>query len=207
LRGGLYRLQAGCFDAGNCSGSVAYTVTGPGGGSFSYDAANTANGTVNTRDLDISVQAGNVVTVGTCSPTAALGVQEGVPAPLTLERPAFSGDTSISLVSGATVVTNDDACGTLGSQLKFTATATGTVKLRAGCFSSTSCSGTVSYTIDRDTVFYARSNTNSGTVNTLPTNVALRVGDQITVGTCGLLGSAFTGDTVLSLFSGGPAWK
>jgi hypothetical protein len=203
MRGGLYRLQAGCFSANNCSGTVAYTVMGPSGGSFSFDAANTANGTVNTRDLTFSVQAGNVITAGTCSPITALGVQDGVPPPFTLERPAFAGDTFLSLVSsGGTVVANDDACGTVGSQVKFTATASGTVRLRAGCFSNTSCSGTVSYTINRDTVFYARSNTSSGTVNTLNTNVSLRVGDQITVGTCGIAGSAFTGDTVLSLFSG-----
>ncbi len=206
MRGGLYQLQAGCFNAGACSGTVAYTVTGPSGGSLSYDATNTNSGLQNTRDLNISVLKDDIIVAGTCSPTAALGTTEALPAPITMERPAFIGDTFLSLVSGAVIVaSNDDACGGRGSQLKFKATATGTLKLRAGCFSNTSCSGTVAYTLNRQTAFYARSNTNNATVNTLNTDVVVRAGDQITVGTCALNGSASTGDTFLRLFSGANA--
>ena len=40
----------------------------------------------------------------------------------------------------------DDACGT-ASTITYTATTAGTYQIRAGCYSSNSCSGTVAWTL------------------------------------------------------------
>jgi hypothetical protein len=45
------------------------------------------------------------------------------------------------------VASNDDACSGTGSNLSFTATTAGTYQIRAGCYSSNSCSGTAAWTI------------------------------------------------------------
>ena len=92
---------------------------------------------------------------------------------------------------------NDDSCGLL-SFLAFTAPADGTYLIRAGCFSTASCSGTVAYTIT-SSFAYSTSLTNSATVNTVNRNVYLRPGQQIRVGTCGVPGATGTGDTYLRL--------
>ncbi|WP_437284166.1 trypsin-like serine peptidase [Sorangium sp. So ce406] len=195
---GMYEIQAGCFSTGACSGTVAYTVSGPSGGSFSYSASSTNNATVNTRDVVINVEQGSVITAGTCSPSSVTPVP---PAPL--ERARFSGNTYLRLLSGATLVaSNNDACGGTGSQLTYTATATGPLTLRAGCSSNTACSGTVSYTVGRVNSAYSATNTSTATINTANQDVQLGVGDQITVGTCGMMGASFTGDTFIRLFSG-----
>jgi hypothetical protein len=59
-----------------------------------------------------------------------------------------SGDTYLRLygVSATQVAVNDDSCNLL-SYLTYTATQSGTYQIRAGCYSSGSCSGTVAYTI------------------------------------------------------------
>jgi hypothetical protein len=62
---------------------------------------------------------------------------------------SFTGDTFLRLFgpSATQVAVNDNACGGLSSNLSFAATATGTYQIRAGCYSSTSCSGTVAWNI------------------------------------------------------------
>jgi hypothetical protein len=62
---------------------------------------------------------------------------------------SFTGDTYLRLYgpTGAQAASNDDACSGRGSNLSFTATSAGTYQIRAGCYSSTSCSGTVAWTI------------------------------------------------------------
>ena len=62
---------------------------------------------------------------------------------------SFTGDTYLRLKgpSGSDVASNDDSCGGVGSKLTFTATTAGTYQIRAGCYSSTSCSGTVAWTV------------------------------------------------------------
>ena len=62
---------------------------------------------------------------------------------------SFTGDTFLRLrnPSATQVATNDDACGGVGSQIVYRATVSGNFELRAGCYSTTSCNGTVAWTI------------------------------------------------------------
>jgi hypothetical protein len=115
----------GVCTAGTCS-------VGPSSGSFSYSATNTNSATVNTVNFDILIVAGQTLSLGTCGLPDASG----------------SGDTFLRVVdaSNTLVAANDDACGLL-SFLTFTATTTGTFQVRAGCFGSGSCSGTVAFTL------------------------------------------------------------
>ena len=115
----------GVCTAGTCSG-------GPSSGSFSYSASDTNSATQNTVNLDISMTAGQTLSIGTCGVAGASGV----------------GDTYLRLfdASNVNVAANDDACGVL-SFFAFTAPITGVYQVRAGCFSFNSCSGTVAYTL------------------------------------------------------------
>jgi len=118
---------AGVCTAGTCSGGG-----GPSSGSFSYSATNTNSATQNTVNFDIPIVAGQVLSIGTCGVSGASG----------------SGDTFLRLfdASNTLVAANDDACGVL-SFFTFTATTTGTFQVRAGCFSTSSCNGTVAFTL------------------------------------------------------------
>ncbi|HMG55352.1 MAG TPA: hypothetical protein VK601_17765 [Kofleriaceae bacterium] len=118
--------SVGVCTAGTCSAG------GPSSGSFSYSATNTNSATQNTVNVDISIVAGQTLSIGTCGVSGASG----------------SGDTFLRLfdASNTQVAANDDACGLL-SFLTFTATTTGTFQVHAGCFSSDSCSGTVAFTL------------------------------------------------------------
>ena len=120
---------AGGFFGGTCLSSVEQAQN-----SFAYNTSNTSNATVNTVNQSVNLDAGKTLTVGTCGVTDA----------------SFSGDTYLRLVdnqTGALVALNDDACG-LGSRLTFTATTSSAFQIRAGCYSSNSCGGTVAWTID-----------------------------------------------------------
>jgi len=188
LVGGVHEIQAGCFASGSCSGTVAYTVTGPQGGSYSFTAANTTSATVNTVNLDVALSAGQTITLGSCGLVGAEG----------------TGDTVLRLfnASNVQVAADDDAqgCGVL-SNLSFTAPQAGVFQLRAGCFSNSSCSGTVAYSITSGgAISYSAVNTNSATQNTANFNISLEVGQTITLGTCGVPGGSGSGDTFLRLF-------
>lgn len=115
--------------------NVTVTCTGapPSSGSFSYGAANTNSATQNTSNFDISIVAGQILTIGTCGVPGSSG----------------TGDTYLRLfdASSTEVAFNDDACGGLLTNFTFTATTTGTFQVRAGCFLTQSCSGTVAYTL------------------------------------------------------------
>jgi hypothetical protein len=80
----------------------------------------------------VYLTAGQTLKVGTCTVTGASG----------------TGDTYLRLygVTATQVAFNDDSCGLL-SYLSYTATTSGSYQIRAGCYSSGSCSGTVAYTI------------------------------------------------------------
>jgi hypothetical protein len=97
------------------------------------------------------------------------------------------------------VAFNDDSCGLL-SQLSYTAPASGTYQIRAGCFSTNPCSGTIAYTV-KGACSYSATATNSATVNTVNCPVVLRPAQNIVLGTCGLVGASGTGDTFLRLFN------
>jgi len=116
----------GVCTAGTCSGGA------PSSGSFSYSATNTNSATQNTVNFDIPIVAGQILSIGTCGVAGASG----------------SGDTFLRLfdASNTQVAANDDACGVL-TFFTFTATTTGTFQVRAGCFSNTSCNGTVAFTL------------------------------------------------------------
>jgi V8-like Glu-specific endopeptidase len=111
--------------------------TGGGGGgtpvSFSYSASNTNSAQQNTTNRTVPLTAGQRITVATCGVTGA----------------SFTGDTYLRLASpaGALVAGNDDACGGRGSSFTYSATASGNFTIRAGCYGSGSCSGTVVYTV------------------------------------------------------------
>lgn len=189
LTGALYEVRAGCYSSGSCSGTLSYTLNGSGGGKFTFDATNTNSAEQNTRNVTtVTVHQGDTLVAGTCG----------------VEHAAFSGDTFLRLFSGGTLVAlSDDDCGGVGSRISYTATATAALELRAGCFGSHSCSGTVAYTIVPGASFeYSATNTSFAQQNTANRSIQLGVGDTITVGTCGLPGAAFTGDTYLRLFSG-----
>ena len=187
LTGGRYGIRAGCYQNGTCSGTVAYTVSGPTGGSFSYTAQNTNSATQGTRDFTVSLRQGETLIAGTC------GVENG----------NFTGDTLLVLKSGGAVVAaNDDACGGKGSTLTYTSPTAQTLTLQAGCFGAASCSGTVAFTKGMSNFSFSTVNTNGGTQNTDNRTVHLAVGDKVTVGTCGLPGASYSGDTVASLYLG-----
>jgi hypothetical protein len=135
---GDYEVRAGCYSSGSCGGTVVWEITNgqppppPTGGSFTFSGSNTNSAQQNTTNRDVSITAGQTLTVATCGVTGA----------------SFTGDTYLRLFSGATqAAVNDDACGGVGSSLSYTAAASGTLQIRAGCYSSNTCSGTVVWSI------------------------------------------------------------
>ncbi|MFL5358481.1 trypsin-like serine peptidase [Archangium sp.] len=103
----------------------------PSANAFTYSATNTSSAQQNTVNKSIALNAGDVVEVGTCNLTGA----------------SANGDTYLRLNdgSGAQVASNDDSCGGLSSYFKYTVPAGrgGTHVIRAGCYSSVTCGGTV----------------------------------------------------------------
>ncbi|MCP3139935.1 trypsin-like serine peptidase [Pyxidicoccus xibeiensis] len=99
---------------------------------FTYSATNTNSAQQNTTNHNVTLAAGQTLNFGTCTVPGATG----------------TGDTWLRLYNSAGVqqASNDDACGVL-SYASFKATVAGTYQIRAGCYSSNTCSGTVAYTI------------------------------------------------------------
>jgi V8-like Glu-specific endopeptidase len=98
---------------------------------FTFTATNTNSAQQNTTNRNVTLAAGQTLNFGTCTVPGASG----------------TGDTYLRLYNGTTqVASNDDACGTL-SFASFKATTAGTYQIRAGCYSTGSCSGTVAYTV------------------------------------------------------------
>jgi hypothetical protein len=141
--GGTYQIRAGCGGSFGCSGTVAWEVIGgtplpppppPTVGSFPYSATNTNSATQNTTNVDVPAAAGQTIAVGTCTLPGASG----------------TGDTYLRLydATGSQVAYNDDRCGLLSS-LTYVVPAgkAGTYQVRAGCYSSGTCGGTVAYTV------------------------------------------------------------
>ncbi|HWO24609.1 MAG TPA: serine protease [Kofleriaceae bacterium] len=133
---GNYEIRGGCYSSGACTGTVVWSITAgtpPVGGSYNFTATNTNGAQQNTVNQNVTVNAGQSITLGTCNVAGG----------------NFSGDTYLRLYgpAGTQVSSNDDACGGRGSNLTYTATATGSYQIRAGCYSSTSCSGTVAWTV------------------------------------------------------------
>ncbi|MCE9667204.1 serine protease [Myxococcus stipitatus] len=129
---GEYEVRAGCYSNGSCSGTVVWELTGgqqppsPLHGSFAFDVVNTNFAQQATANRELSLTAGQVLTVGTCGQPDS----------------RFTGDTYLRLFSaGVEVAFNDDACSGRGSLLTYTAPRTGSVQVRIGCYGNTACSG------------------------------------------------------------------
>ncbi|WPB82345.1 Ig-like domain-containing protein [Archangium violaceum] len=125
--------------AGNVTTSAVLNVTvqspPTSSNSLPYSASNTNSAQQNTVNQTIALTAGQTLTLGTCGVSGA----------------SFSGDTYLRLYnpSGTQVAYNDDACGGVGSNFTYTVPsgASGNYQLRAGCYSSGSCSGSVAWTL------------------------------------------------------------
>lgn len=101
-------------------------------GSFTYSASFTYDATYNTSTYAVYLYAGQLFTAGTCGLPGASG----------------NGDTWLRLKnpSGVEVASNNSssACGWL-SNFSIVAETTGTYVIHAGCFDTSSCSGTVAF--------------------------------------------------------------
>jgi V8-like Glu-specific endopeptidase len=99
---------------------------------FTFNASNTNSAQQNTVNRSVTLAAGQKLSFGTCTVPGSAG----------------TGDTYLRLynAAGQQVTSNDDACGVL-SYAQYTAPTAGTYQIRAGCYSSNTCSGTVAYTI------------------------------------------------------------
>jgi V8-like Glu-specific endopeptidase len=170
----------------------------PPANSYTYTASNTNSAQQNTVNRTLSLNAGDVVEVGTCG----------------LEGATASGDTYLRFFNGAgtQVAANDDACGGRASYFKYTVPSSGSFTIRAGCYSSGSCGGTVVWKVTPSggggspitgSFNFSASSTNSAQQNTVNHNVTLAAGQVIKLGTCTVAGSSGSGDTYLRLF--GPA--
>lgn len=128
-RANILAHTGGGFFGGTCS----TTTTEVSGGTFTYAASNTNSAQQNTANISIVLFAGQTLTIGTC------GIQDAT----------ASGDTMLRLFDsfGNQVALNDDACG-VASRISFPAPTKDTYTLRAGCFSSGSCNGTIMWHID-----------------------------------------------------------
>ncbi|MBZ4418118.1 serine protease [Myxococcus sp. RHSTA-1-4] len=187
---------AGCPDP-NGNGEPPPPPPPPPANSFTYNTTNTASATQNTVNKTLTLTAGQKLTVATCGLTGA----------------TFSGDTYLRLFNGATeVASNDDACSGRGSSITFTAATSGDYEVRAGCYSTGSCGGTVVWEITggepppppptSGSFTFSASSTNNATRNTTNRDVTVSAGQVLTVGTCGLTGATFSGNTYLRLFNG-----
>ena len=170
----------------------------PPADSYSYNASNTNSAQQNTVNKTLTLAAGDVVEVGTCGLTGATA----------------SGDTYLRFFDGAgtQVASNDDSCGGRASYFKYTVARAGTFEIRAGCYSSGSCGGTVVWKVTAGggggggtsgSFNFSATSTNSAQQNTVNQDVSAAAGQVIDVGTCGVAGASATGDTYLRLY--GPA--
>ena len=127
--GGICRVQdqpdGACFDY-----EVRYQC--PTSDTFRFSATNTNSAQQNTTNHNVAISAGQTIQLGTCTVGGASG----------------TGDTYVRLYApnGTLVASNDDSCGLL-SYLSHTATLSGIYQIRAGCYSSRTCDGTVAYSI------------------------------------------------------------
>ncbi len=170
----------------------------PPADSYTYNASNTNSAQQNTVNKTLTLNAGDEVEVGTCGLTGATA----------------SGDTYLRFFDGASseVASNDDSCGGRASYIKYTVATAGSYEIRAGCYSSGSCGGTVVWKVTpgsgggggtSGSFDFNASNTNSAQQNTINQDVTLSAGQVLDVGTCGVAGASATGDTYLRLY--GPA--
>jgi hypothetical protein len=139
-KAGTYQVRAGCYSSGSCGGLAVWKVTAgtppppPTNSAFTFSATNTNSAQRSTTNHSVTLVAGQVIKLGTCTVAGSSG----------------TGDTYLRLYGPAStqVASSDDSCSKL-SYLSYTVPAGGggTYQIRAGCYSNTSCSGTVAYTV------------------------------------------------------------
>jgi V8-like Glu-specific endopeptidase len=183
-----------------CAGAGSQRLCGsapppPPANSFTYTATNTNSAQQNTVNKGVALTAGQILTVGTCGLAGA----------------AAEGDTFLRLSApdGTEVAANDDSCGGSSSSITYTAPTSGTYEIRAGCFSSGTCSGTVVWALavappppptgGSGTFGYSAGNTNDARRSTVNRSIPVAAGQVLTLGTCGLAGSNASGDTYVRL--------
>lgn len=131
---GEHEIRVGCHGDERCTGTVVWSGSPPNG-THDYSVADTASATQNTVNWDLHLLAGQTLTIGTCGVDGASG----------------SGDTYLRLLgpTATEVASNDQACYSALSKLTYTvpAGASGVYQVRAGCYSSVSCGGTVAWVI------------------------------------------------------------
>ena len=147
----------------------------------------------------LTLNEGDVVEVGTCNLTGATAI----------------GDTYLRLFDGAGLqaTANDDSCGGRSSYFKYTVPAGkgGTYEIRAGCYSSGSCDGTVVWKITAGTppppgpitgsFTYIANSTQNANRNTFNYSVTVAAGQTLELGTCTVAGASGNGDTYLRLYT------
>lgn len=158
---------------------------------FDYQASNTNSATdPNTSaDSNVSLNAGEAVMIGTC----------------VINESAFSGDTYLRLYNSGSieVASNDDWCNGLGSKISYTPSVSGPYMVRAGCWVSGTCSGTVAVSRRKAAPSaFSVSNTNNAQVNTFNKQYSFFAGDVIRTSTCSYnaAGATASGDTYLRLY-------
>ncbi|HZI04021.1 MAG TPA: serine protease, partial [Archangium sp.] len=192
--------SATCPDPWGAHGEPPPPPPPPPAESFTFSATNTNNAQQNTVNKSLTFNAGDVVEVGTCNLTGATA----------------NGDTYLRLFDGAGIqaTANDDACGGHSSYFKYTVPTGkgGTYQIRAGCYSNSSCDGTVVWKLTAATpppppgpitasFTYAASSTQNATRNTINRNVTVAAGQTLKLGTCTLVGASGSGDTYLRLYT------
>jgi hypothetical protein len=181
---GNYELRAGCYGSKTCRATAAWTVS-----QSAYLASNTGSATANTFNRRFALTEGQTLQVGTCG----------------LPGASFQGDTLLRLYDsqGVAVSVSDDACGGTGSLMKFTVPAGkgGIWEVRAGCYASTGCSGSLAWASSggAGSLVYATSNTASATAATVDQELILSAGQTLTLGTCGTANAYTPSDTYLRL--------
>ncbi|WP_147444977.1 hypothetical protein [Corallococcus sp. CA053C] len=156
-----------------------------------YQAADTASAANPTTSANsyVDLIANEAVMIGTC----------------VLNEAYFSGDTALRLYnpSATQVAYNDDYCGGYGSKISYTPTVSGSFLLRAGCYSSGACSGTVAIARRKGApVSFNVTNTNNAQLNTFNKQYSFAGGDLVRVSTCAYnsTGATASGDTYLRLY-------
>jgi hypothetical protein len=161
---------------------------------FEYSASNTTYATDPDYSADsfIYLNASETVMIGTCGIT---------------ESSLTTGDSYLRLYnpSGVNVLSNDNGssygCG-YGSKMSYTAPATGDYLIRAGCYSSTSCSGAVAISRQKGAYSFSVTNTNNATINTFNKQLSFNAGEVVRISTCASnsYGASASSDTYLRLF-------
>ncbi|MDY7233232.1 hypothetical protein [Hyalangium rubrum] len=132
--GGTYEIHGGCYGNSSCTATVVWQIASnppTTGGSYTFSASNTNDAQQNTVNQYVALSPGQTLAVNTCV--------------------GATGDTYLRLYgpSATQIAFNDNSCfNGEGSRLSYRTINSGTFQIRAGCNSNSSCSGTVTWTIE-----------------------------------------------------------